>query len=94
METHIEYRKGQDLAIKELESLPIYLWPLDLKSWAARIAAQVNLNKAGRLGLDSIMHLVDRLPRFGMAWRLRHLVQQLTEHDSIDPEDPDLWRKD
>lgn len=96
-------------AIRCLQSLPIYLWPIDLKAWCKtaleeRYHQDLLLN-VGHLcrescraffekGAQQVFDLVDRLPLFGMAWRLDQLVQQLNKSGRIDPEDQDLWRRD
>jgi hypothetical protein len=96
---------GEVFAIRCLQSLPIYLCPIDLKAWCRSALEEhchqellLDINHVCRAnfekGAQLVFDLVNRLPIFGMAWRLNHLVKQLNKSGRIDPEDQDLWRKD
>lgn len=97
--------EGSAFAIRCLQSLPIYLWPIDRKAWCRSVIEErlhqdllLAVNHVCREPFEKavqlVFDLVDRLPLFGMAWRLNHLVQQLNKNGRIDPEDQDLWRRD
>ena len=99
-----DYWEGQVFALRTLESLPIYLWPLDLKAWIRVHLKEwrswgVYLNDTSNArfvaGAQLLVDLVNRLPLFGMAWRLQRIKELLSESKSgINPDEPDLWRRD
>lgn len=108
IEDHEEQQQvflGEVYAVRCLQSLQIYLWPIDLKAWC-KIALEerfyqdliLSVNHVCRRqftrGAQRVFDLVDRLPLFGMSWRLNQLVKQLNKNCRIDPEDQDLWRRD
>lgn len=103
-----DYWEGQVFALRTLESLPIYLWPLDLAAWCSwalneRLFQDSLLfapphqthQEKFQKGCKLVFDLVSRLPLFGMAWRLQRMTELLSESkEGIDPDDPDLWRRD
>jgi len=91
------YRRGQEAILVELESLPIYLWPIDLTSLLLKIKTIKPIKTAMPAylnGASMVISLVKRLPLWGMAWRIKTIRQHLRQTGTIDDQNPLFFSKE